>query len=177
MRVIVVDRKHEHFGLLYDRYIEKVYHKCISFVKDEALAQDLAHDIFLKTFVNMVKFNHKREFSPWLYTFTSNFCIDYTRKNSKVKYQSEEILADIPDTEDHRNEEEMMRMEAERLSHVLDQINPDEKAILLMKYQDDMSIADITEVLDISESAAKMRIKRSRAKVVEKYHKLFSNER
>ena len=177
MRAIVEERMHEHFGLLYDRYVEKVYHKCISFVKEETLAQDLAHDIFLKTFMNLAKFNHKSKFSTWLYSLTYNFCIDFVRKNNKVKYQSEEGLEEIPDSEDEKNERDLMNMEAKRLAVALDQINPDEKAILLMKYQDEMSIVDLSEALQISESAVKMRIKRSRAKVVEKYNKIFSNER
>ena len=42
--IVVANNSHEEFGLLYDRYSEKVYHKCISFVKDLDLAQDLTHD-------------------------------------------------------------------------------------------------------------------------------------
>ena len=76
-------KRHDDFGILYDRYAEKVYHKCISFVKDVDLAQDLAHDVFLKTFLNLAKFEGKSKFSTWLYSLTYNFCIDYLRKNNK----------------------------------------------------------------------------------------------
>jgi RNA polymerase sigma-70 factor (ECF subfamily) len=93
-----------------------------------------------------------------------------------VVYNSEEILVNIPDAEDSKNERELLKMEAQRLVRVLDAIKPDEKAILLMKYQDECSIAEIAQALEISESATKMRIKRSRAKVVELYQKLFSYE-
>lgn len=177
VKLIVEKRQHDHFGLIYDRYVEKVYNKCLSFVKDEALAQDLTHDVFLKTFVNLVKFNHKSKFSTWLYSLTYNFCIDYLRRNSKVHYKSEEALLNIPDDEDSKNERELLKMEAQRLSKVLDMIKPDEKAILLMKYQDEHSIAEIAQALEISQSATKMRIKRTRARVVDLYHQMFSHER
>ncbi|MDP4587599.1 MAG: RNA polymerase subunit sigma-70, partial [Flavobacteriales bacterium] len=59
VKSIVDHKNHDDFGLLYDRYSEKVYHKCISFVKDLDLAQDLAHDVFLKTFLNLSRFNHQ----------------------------------------------------------------------------------------------------------------------
>jgi len=36
------------FGVIYDRYSQKVFQKCISFVKDTDVAKDLAHDIFIK---------------------------------------------------------------------------------------------------------------------------------
>jgi DNA-directed RNA polymerase specialized sigma24 family protein len=76
VKIIVASNSHDEFGILYDRYSEKVYHKYISFVKDLALAQDLTHDIFLKTFINLSKFNHKSKFSTWLYSITYNVCID-----------------------------------------------------------------------------------------------------
>lgn len=44
--------------------------------------------------------------------------------------------------------------------------------ILLMKYQDDKSIKEIKEVLNIGESAVKMRVKRAKAKVVKVYESL-----
>lgn len=177
VRLVVEKRKHDLFGILYDRYVEKVYHKSISFVKDEAIAQDLTHDIFLKTFVNLIKFNHESKFSTWLYSLTYNFCIDYIRKNKKYMYQSDEDLKDVPDDEDEKNEQEIFQMEALRLSQVLDSLEVDEKAILLMKYQDDMSIKDISEALSASESAIKMRIKRSKAKAVDLYQKNYRYER
>ena len=84
MKIIVEKKRHDDFGILYDRYAEKVYHNCISFVKDVDLAQDLAHDVFLKTFLNLAKFEGKSKFSTWLYSLTYNFCIDYLRKNNKT---------------------------------------------------------------------------------------------
>ena len=45
--------------------------------------------------------------------------------------------------------------------------------ILLMKYQDEMSIADMMVTLEANESAIKMRIKRARANAMETYQNLF----
>lgn len=146
-------------------------------MKEESVAEDLTHDIFLKTFVNLSKFGFESKFSTWLYRLTYNFCIDHIRKNSKVHYQGEEALRDIPDNEDDKNERELLKMEAQKLQVVLDSLQPEEKGVLLMKYQDDMSIKEISEVLEASESAVKMRIKRSRAKAIELYNKKFKDER
>lgn len=176
VKVIVESKSHDDFGIIYDRYAEKVYHKCISFVKDLDLAQDLTHDIFLKVFVNLSRFSHKSKFSTWLYSLTYNFCIDYLRKNNKVRNETDEALTNIPDNEDDRNEKELLSLRAERLAIVLDLMNPDDKAVLLMKYQDDMSVKDIEDALMISESAVKMRVKRARSKAVELYYKTYQDE-
>jgi RNA polymerase sigma-70 factor (ECF subfamily) len=58
---------------------------------------------------------------------------------------------------------------------VLDLIHTEEKALLLMKYQDELSLREIGEALRISESAAKMRIKRAKARLIYLYKKLYAN--
>lgn len=173
----IVDQKHhDDFGLLYDRYSEKVYHKCISFVKDLDLAQDLTHDIFLKTFLNLSRFNHQSKFSTWLYSLTYNFCIDYIRKNNKVRFEEDDELVNIPQNEDDINEKELLQLRSERLVAILELIPPSDKAILLMKYQDDMSISEIQTVMELAESAVKMRVARARAKALEVYRKTYNDE-
>ena len=173
---ILEKKDHESFSILYDRYAEKVFHKCISFVKDTDLAQDLTHDIFLKTFVNLSKFNHKSKFSTWLYSLTYNFCVDHTRRNSKVRVEGEDQLLNIPDDDDDRNERELLSLKAERLSNVLDRLNPEDKAILMLKYQDDISVKELADAQEVSESAIKMRVKRARAKAVELYNKTYGDD-
>jgi RNA polymerase sigma factor (sigma-70 family) len=69
--------------ILYQRYADKVYRKCLSFVKEEASAEDLTHDIFMKLYLNLSSFKQKSKFSTWLYSITYNFCIDHIRKNKK----------------------------------------------------------------------------------------------
>ncbi|MBV6639584.1 MAG: sigma-70 region 4 domain-containing protein, partial [Cyclobacteriaceae bacterium] len=56
---------------------------------------------------------------------------------------------------------------------ILEVIHPEEKAILLMKYMDDLSIRDISIALRISENAAKMRLKRARSRVFYLYSEKY----
>jgi RNA polymerase sigma factor (sigma-70 family) len=77
-----------------------------------------------------------------------------------------EIVDDVPD-------EELLQMEVKKLKVVLDEIPTGDKAILLMKYQEEMSIKEISSVLEKSESAVKMKIKRAKAKAQMVKHELF----
>lgn len=169
-------KSHTSFGVLYDRYSTHVYHKCLSFVKDQDKAKDLTHDIFLKVFINLSKFKFQAKFSTWLYSISYNFCVDYVRKNSKIRYENDSALENIPDDLDDANEKELLSIRAQRLKFVLDKLSPENKMILLMKYQDDMSIIDITEALSLKESTVKMRIKRAKLKAIEMYNELYSDE-
>ena len=174
--MIVEQKRHDDFGILYDRYSEKVYHKCISFVKDLDEAKDVTHDVFLKTFISLSKFSHQSKFSTWLYSLTYNFCIDYLRKNNRVRKEPEEVLENIADEQEDTHERELMKMQAAQLVHVLDTISVKDKMILLMKYQDDMSIKEMMIALEVNESAIKMRLKRAKAKAVNTYKAMYGDE-
>ena len=68
-------------------------------------------------------------------------------------------------------EEESIRdLKVDKLKEALEKISPEEKMILLLKYQDSLSIKDLTGVLDIGESAVKMRLKRAKDKLVNVYN-------
>lgn len=152
------------FSTLYDQYVDKIYYKCLSLTKDKQLAQDLTHDIFVKIFITIKKFNFQSSFATWVYRITYNFCIDFLRKQQKqqiLRLDEEEDYVD-----DDIGDEELFAIAVDKLEIVLANIPPEDKAILLMKYQDELSLKDIMQMLDISESATKMRIKRAKEKVI-----------
>ncbi|MEZ4994035.1 MAG: RNA polymerase sigma factor [Saprospiraceae bacterium] len=162
------------FSLLYNRYATKIFSKCISLLKDEALAKDATQEIFTKIFLNLSRFGEKSKFSTWVYSITYNYCIDYIRKMKKRDIFSDE-LENVGDVEDDGPEvdEELLQMEVRHLRQVLEEIPIGDKTILLMKYQDDLSIKDIADILDKSESAVKMQIKRAKERAQKKKQELF----
>lgn len=160
------------FGLLYNRYATKIFSKCISLLKDEALAQDATQEIFTKIFLNLSKFEEKSQFSTWVYSVTYNYCIDYIRRKTKQDIFSEEIEK-APDLVDDIPDEELLQLEVQQLKTVLKELPDGDRAILLMKYQDDMSIKDIAELLGKTESAIKMQLKRAKEKAQRLKQELF----
>jgi RNA polymerase sigma-70 factor (ECF subfamily) len=162
----VDSQKNIYFEELYERYANKVYRKCYSFVYDQAKAEDLTHDIFLKLIVKIGTFKETSKFSTWLYSITYNFCMDQirvTKKNQEVALEGDYELAD--DYED----DDLVQMQGSQLNKSLDKIPSDEKALILMKYQDDFSIKEIADTLKITESAVKMRLLRSKEKLRKLY--------
>lgn len=163
------------FALLHDRYAAKIYSKCISLLKDEALAQDATQEIFTKIFMNLSRFNEKSRFSTWVYSITYNYCIDYLRKNKKYRNIFSDEMEKAPEVIDEVPDHSLLAMEVAQLRTVLDTIPVADKAILLMKYQDEMSIKEIAQLLDKTESAIKMKIKRAKAKAQTAKKELFSD--
>jgi RNA polymerase sigma-70 factor (ECF subfamily) len=161
------------FGLLYDRYSSVVYNKCLGFVSSKEEAQDLTHDVFVKLFVKLSTFKANSKFSTWLYAFTYNFCVNYIQrdlKNQKKIISLEEELIEDNEPVDEISDEQIHSLKAEKLSAALQIIKVDEKAILLMKYQDDFSIKEIAAAFEISESAVKMRLSRAKLNLIKIYN-------
>jgi RNA polymerase sigma-70 factor (ECF subfamily) len=162
----------KYFEVLYARYHKKVLDKCYSFVKNKNTAEELTEDIFSKIFEKITTFKQLSSFSSWLYSVTYNHCIDYLRAKKKLHYPNwnkENVIPEIID----ESEETVHEINYENLLIILEEIHPEEKALLLMKYQDKLSLKLISTSLRISEDAAKMRLKRARARVIYLYSKKF----
>lgn len=162
------------FHVLYNRYRRKVFNKCMGFVKNHESANELTEDIFSKTFEKLSGFKFKSSFSSWLYTITYNHCIDFLREKRKIHYPNwdgeHEILEIIDESY-----QDMSNISYENLTIILELIHPEEKALLLMKYQDELSIRAISKALRITEDAAKMRLKRARTRVLYLYMQKFKD--
>lgn len=160
--------------ILYDRYATKVYYKCVGILKDQDTAKDLTHDVMVKVFLNIAKFRGTSLFSSWVYSITYNQCMDHLRKKKRISYSS----LDTEDfqylsTEEIELENKILQdLKLTQLETLLDQLKPDDKMILLMRYQDGFSTKQIAEILKISESAVKMRLKRSRDKLAHRLNEL-----
>ena len=162
VRLYIDTQRNIYFEELYDRYVDKVYRKCLSFVKNNAQAEDFTHDIFLRLVLKVGSFKEHAKFSTWLYSITYNYCMDQMRL---VKKQAETALDENFDLEEQEDDTELVEIQADDLKRALQKIDSDERAILLMKYQDDFSIKEIADAFKISESAVKMRLMRTKEKL------------
>ncbi len=153
-----------YFNLIYKRYSGKIFGKCISLLKNEAEAEDATQDIMMKILINMSKFSGKSRFSTWIYSISYNYCIDFLRRKKKDPSVYVDDFLDNMDVEDDVEDAFLLEMNVKRLKVILEEIPTGDKTILLMKYQDEMSIREIGEILNKSESAIKMKIKRAKQK-------------
>lgn len=161
------------FGLLYDRYVSAVYNKCLSFLASKEEAQDLTHDIFVKLFVKLNTFKGESKFSTWIYAFTYNHCVNYIQRDLKTQKKTKSIDENVEDEFlDDVSDEQIHELKAEKLTKALQKIEPEEKALLLMKYQDDFTIKEIASIYDLGESAAKMRLSRAKSNLINVYKTL-----
>ncbi|MFA5418034.1 MAG: RNA polymerase sigma factor [Bacteroidales bacterium] len=157
------------FEIIYERYYKKVNDRCYSFLKNKQLASEFANDILAKVYEKVQGFKGNSSFSSWLYSITYNYVIDYLRRKKQLHYPRWNEKNDIPEIIDE-SDSGVDELSYDKLMIILEKIHPEEKALLLMKYQDGLSIKDIAQSLIISDDAVKMRLKRARSRVVYIYY-------
>ncbi len=176
VRLYLATQNDKYFSELYRRYSGKIYAKCLSFLKDEQEAVDGVHDIFMKILVSLSRFEEKSKFSTWLFSISYNYCIDELRKSKKIQQSPIDEIQDEKDWEDDDSQDWIEQFSTAEINTILDMLHPQDKAVLLMKYLDGFSIKEIAEVMNKSESAIKMKIKRSKERFRNFYYKKIESD-
>ena len=169
---IVQNKDEQMFAELYDRYADIIYSKGFHFIHAEEETRDATHDIFVKLFLKLNTYKGQSKFSTWLYAFVYHFYVNYVQR--KLNKEKELFVAADEDLKKQVlvSDEQIYTLKSDKLAAALDQLDADDKAILLMKYQDDFTIKELQEVFEIGESAVKMRLNRAKSRVIEKYNAL-----
>ncbi|NND09221.1 MAG: RNA polymerase sigma factor [Saprospiraceae bacterium] len=164
-------QKQEVLTILYKRYEKRIYFKALTLVKDRQLAQDLTHDIFIKIFTKLVQFKGTSAFSLWVHSITINTCLNHMKRTRKAIFH-EFDAGDEEHFEDNRDSEDKMLKEIKinQLEEIISTLGQGEQLLIMMKYVDGMSIREMEEILDLGESAIKMRLKRIRDKILSNYN-------
>ncbi|WP_461148952.1 RNA polymerase sigma factor [Spirosoma pulveris] len=151
------------FEALYKRYVGKVYNRCLSITKDTEKAEDFTHDIFIRTFSRLDRFQERSTFSTWLYSIAYNYCMDQIKISNRLPIKSldEDLTHQFVDM----NDSDLFEERAYHLAKALSKIATEDVTLLQMKYQQGLDINQIAKELDLNVSAVKMRLKRSREKV------------
>ncbi|MBN3035667.1 MAG: sigma-70 family RNA polymerase sigma factor [Bacteroidales bacterium] len=163
----------ELFSVLYKRYSSRIFEKCNHLLKDRQLAREFTQEVFTKVYENLDKHRDTASFASWLAAIAYNHCIEYLRSKRRMHYPEWNSRQELPETVAEAEDFDFSELKYERLMGIMDLIHPEEKALLLMKYQDNLPLRLIHSTLKISESAAKMRLKRARARVLYLYRHMY----
>ncbi len=123
---------------------------------DQQKAQDFLQDIFIKIVDNPQRFDASRKFSTWLYSIAHNMCKNEYRKRAnhnrlyEVHYTESEHV-DLTDNLDKQ-------IVKHRLDRVLDELDEEDKTLLLLRYEEDLSIEQISEIVFMPEGTVKSRL-------------------
>lgn len=161
-------RQNQYFKQLHDRYRQKVWRKCLSFTKDAEQADDLTQEVFLRMLLKLNSYKREAKFSTWLYTITCNHCTNYTQSSRQRHEVRNDGLKEL-DVAADEGTPEWTEKQVQFVELALDQLPVEDQEFLRLKYQNDLSIQALAQLHNLTESAVKMRLKRSRDKLRQVY--------
>ncbi len=153
------------YNYLVTKYHRQIIHFLFRMVHNEAVAEELAQEVFLRVYRSRESYRAEAKFSTWLYRIATNLAVNHAR-DTKNERMAQTLELDAPDAEsgtmpevadDDPNVEQRMLRE-ERMAAIRAQVKalPERQrmAVLMHKYQE-MDYRQIGEVLKLSESATK----------------------
>lgn len=155
------------FERLVHAYDQSVLRLAYNLLRSQEDARDIYQEAFLRVHRNLHSFRFDCSFHTWLYRIVTNLCLDHLRKR-KVRREEQAVVdtegggsrdrmgefAEARATGDPQRQL-MSRQLWDRISNVLDDLTPRERAVFEMRHHQGMRLRAIGEVLGTSEEAAK----------------------
>ncbi len=158
------------FEQLVDLYKEKIYYLAYRMLGNRQESEDVIQETFLRVYKNFDRYDHNQKFSTWIYRIATNLCIDRLRKR-KASYSLDAEIGDGDgmDGYDRLTSEEptpeKQLMISETQSHIrnaIDKLPEKYKSVVVLRYLHDLSLQEISDIMDMPVTTIKTRIHRGR---------------
>ena len=155
-----------------ERPITEIFHRHHAFVArvlfryfpNEEDVEDLAQDVFFKVYRSIHTFEGRSSLKTWLFSIATNTAKNELRKRSRrpavIDRSLQELEMQLPDSDETRPQYAIPQQEV--FQQAFTQLSPDEQKILLLKDARALTYEEIASQLNLSVSAAKMRVQRAR---------------
>jgi RNA polymerase sigma-70 factor (ECF subfamily) len=149
---------------LFDAYGGRVYSIARHFFAgDDARARDITQDVFVKVMENVGTFQGTSRFSTWLHRLTVNACLDARRRDSRLV-----LLPNPPETppsgDDAPQSIALDRSDtSDRVAGAMAELSPILRAVVLLRYFEEMSYDEMAEALDCAPGTIASRLNRAHA--------------
>jgi len=145
---------------------KRIYNLCYRMMKNDQDAQDMAQESLIKAWKSLRKFNMKAAFSTWLYKIAVNTCLDELRRRKGNTQSIEELKEKGHTIKDEKSENFEKESDLKYvLTQAMDNLEPKEKAIIVLKDIQGYSYEEISIILDCPVGTVRSRLSRSRKKL------------
>ena len=140
------------FEVIYQFYSNSIYSKIIKMTKDQAVADDLLQDIFVKIWERRSFIKEEFSFRGWIYKIAENCVYDYYRMVSQDAKMREKLIGTFAEMYNHTEDYILNKERSKMLNDALAQLPPQRQAIFKLCKIDGKSYAEAAEILNISAS-------------------------
>jgi RNA polymerase sigma-70 factor (ECF subfamily) len=141
-------------AVLVQAHQRAVYSLALRMLGTRDLAEDLTQDVFMQLNGNLRAIESNKHLGFWLRRVTTNRAIDQLRRRSRVQMTA--LEDDFFGAEDDADP-----LWQRHLRDLLSDLSPQARAVLLLRYQEDLDLTDIAQTLDMPINTVKSHLKRS----------------
>ncbi|MES2479125.1 MAG: sigma-70 family RNA polymerase sigma factor [Bacteroidota bacterium] len=146
------------FNLLYERYSNKLFRYFFRLLgNDRAKAEDFLQELFIKVLNNAHTFSSTQKASTWLYTIATNMC-----KNEWRNTENRQRLMRQFEAWEHQSKNALDKLQSQHLARILDkmmsQLEEEERLVLQLRFQQELSIKEIAAIINIPEGTVKSKL-------------------
>lgn len=150
------------FGALVERYQNAIYNLAYRMLGSPEEAEDAAQEIFVRVYRQLARYDRERKFSTWVLTIATNYCIDQLRRRRMQLVPLENIVPWARSRETGPEGEALDREARDEVQGLLRELPEKYRAVLILRYWQDLSCAEIAEVLQLPEGTVKTQLHRAR---------------
>ena len=151
-----------------DRYGERIYNLAFRFTGQQAEAEDLTQDVFLKLYRNLDRYRGDVPLMAWALRLSRNLCIDHYRHHRarrQAETVSDEVLRHLPSEEDVEGRSQ--KRELRRLvQQVLAEMSESMASVVMLRDLQGLSYDEIATFFELPVGTIKSRLHRARAELV-----------
>jgi RNA polymerase sigma-70 factor, ECF subfamily len=150
------------FTRLVDRFRTPIYNLCYRMLGSGGDAEDAAQETFLRAYTQLHTYQAERKFSTWLFAIASHLCIDVLRRR-RYPLLPLDTVALWKQSNEPQPEEQVLSAESNAEVRTLLKLLPEKyRLVVVLRYWQDLSYAEIAAATDLSESAVKTQLHRAR---------------
>ena len=166
----VIKGDQDAFAEIVEIYSNSIFQLGYRMLGNRHEAEDIAQEAFIRAYVNIKSFNQELKFSTWLFRIATNLCIDRIRKKKPDYYLDAEVSgtdgltmysqlssnSPLPE-----NELESLELQETVQKEIL-KLPEKYRSVIVLKYMEELSLNEISEILDMPLGTVKTRIHRGR---------------
>jgi RNA polymerase sigma-70 factor (ECF subfamily) len=166
----------EAIGVLYDRYVERIYNYIYYRTSNQHDAEDLTSRVFTRAIKHITNYEDRGlPFSAWLYRIAHNLVANWHRDNSRRQVVGLDESYNIPESREQPETMVVRSEEEEVLLSLVSNLPEDRQQLLILKFVDHLSNAEIGEIMGRTEGAIKSLYHRTLISLRDEVQKIDPN--
>ena len=147
------------FRVLAERHAGRALGLARRILGNEAMAEDIVQDAFLRVWINAPRWRPQAQFRTWIYRIVVNLCLNAKRRAPDLPLAAAEHVADPARSADAQLE---ARERDRRLAAAVDALPERQRAAIVLTYQEGLGNAEVADVLDTSISGVETLLVRAK---------------